>query len=124
MIYGTILIRMDNLAILKNDIRVSFAPGMAVVEKWTRKCEENTIHLAAAILDQRFKTTLIREQYKDDTDAIIERVRNYLKKEFKTSAKNLSKYSDEPPIPHGADLHYIGLLRRARYGNTPSVSRY
>ena len=90
------------------------------------------MYFAAAVLDPRIKCNLIKEQYPDTADEIIERIRVYLKKEFAAPASSTTIQA-ELVVPLNTSLHQLGLLRRAhkpsslaasdidRYLDTPSL---
>lgn len=83
--------------------------------------KNNDMYLAAHVLDPRVKLVNIREQYGDDLDTIIIRIRRYLKKEYlKPGAGNAARL--KAPIPSGANVHAIGLLRRAHRNRDSSTA--
>jgi hypothetical protein len=75
--------------------------------------KKNNIYLAAHVLDLRIKTTNIKEQYEDKSDVIIKRIREYLKKEYLKPGASLAIPRLKAPFPKEANIHAIGLLRRA-----------
>lgn len=96
-----------------NDIRAAFAAGVKQVEEYTSLINDNIMYCAAAVLDPRIKCNLIKEQYGDKAPDIIERMRDYLKKEYQKPLLPLAP-SAEVKLPPGASVHQLGLLRRAR----------
>jgi hypothetical protein len=65
-----------------DDIRCAFQAGVAQVEEYTSLINDNILYYAAAILDPRIKSNLIREQCGTSADEIILRIREYLKQEY------------------------------------------
>jgi hypothetical protein len=75
--------------------------------------KKSDIYLAAHVFDPRIKTTNIKEQYGDKSNVIIKRIREYLKKEYLKPGASLAIPRPEAPFPKRANIHAIGLLRRA-----------
>jgi hypothetical protein len=75
------------------------------------------MYYAAAVLDPRVKTTLIREQCGNDANDYINRIRTYLKNKF--GAKPYpAPLQNTLNIPANASLYHLGMLRRARQSNS------
>jgi hypothetical protein len=62
---------------------------VAQVEEYTSLINDNIIYYIAAVLDPPIKCTLIREQYGEDADDIIKRIREYLKTEYQKKSPTL-----------------------------------
>jgi hypothetical protein len=111
---------------VSDDIREAFKAGIFVCDKYTQMINENIIYHAAAVLDPRIKLTLIREQYGDQADDIIDRVQKYLMEEWQKQSP-VAPPTEELKLPPGSDLHHLGLLRRARKSSnwgTCDIERY
>jgi hypothetical protein len=104
-----------------NDIREAFKAGVALVEEYTKLINENMMYYAASILDPRIKCNLIKEQCGDGANNIIEKVRVYLKEEWQ-KIESCPARSTDTQLPPSANLHQLGLLRRARKSNGSTAS--
>jgi hypothetical protein len=65
-----------------DDIRAAFSTRIEQVEEYTSLINDNIIYYTAAILDPRIKCNLINEQYSDEATTVIQRIREWLKKEY------------------------------------------
>ena len=65
-----------------DDIQEVFKTGIAQCDAYISLVTENVMYFAASVLDPYIKCTLIKEQYSDEADEIIAKVRAYLKKEY------------------------------------------
>ncbi|KAH9206527.1 hypothetical protein DL95DRAFT_247510, partial [Leptodontidium sp. 2 PMI_412] len=66
---------------VRDNIRTAFAAAIKKCDDYIKIVKNNDIYFAAHVLNPRVKLTNIREQY-SDIDAIILRIRKYLKKEY------------------------------------------
>ncbi|KAH6703993.1 hypothetical protein BKA61DRAFT_739848 [Leptodontidium sp. MPI-SDFR-AT-0119] len=96
-----------------DDIRTAFAAAIKKCDDYMEIVKNNDMYFAAYVLDPRVKLTNIREQFGDDTDAIILRIQKYLKKEYLKPGVVNVEVRPQPPLPPGANVHAIGLLQRA-----------
>jgi hypothetical protein len=64
------------------DLQGAFESAKVALEKWTDEMISNDIYFAAHVLDPRVKFTLIREQYGDKAQEIINRVMAYFKQQY------------------------------------------
>jgi hypothetical protein len=109
------------------DIRQAFLAGVAVVDEYTKLINDNIMYYAAAILDPRIKTRLIKEQYAEGAAKIMEDIQKYLKKEFQKSSPEARSRSSDIQFPKGVHHHQLNLLLRARNTRTSTgndIDRY
>ncbi|PMD51266.1 uncharacterized protein K444DRAFT_601551 [Hyaloscypha bicolor E] len=64
------------------DLKGGFEAAKETLTKWGNLTLENDIYYAAHVLDPRIKLTLIKEQYGDQADEVIERVKAYFKRQY------------------------------------------
>lgn len=103
------------------DLRRAFGFAKAKLDIYTEKTHESTIIFAAHVLDPRFKFTLIREQYGDEADQIIERVKSFFKREYpRTSLPPVQEQPTERPP--GMAIHHWQMLQRANRLNRSTSS--
>ncbi|KAN0081883.1 hypothetical protein V8E54_003181 [Elaphomyces granulatus] len=74
--------KLENYGDIEPGLRAAFEAGKQALRKWKDEMEKNEIYFAAHMLDPRIKFRLIREQYGDGADAIIDDVKAWCKKHY------------------------------------------
>jgi hypothetical protein len=70
------------------------------------------MYYTATILDLRIKCNLINKQYSDKATTVIQRIQEWLKKEYQRPLPPQLP-STNVELPLSASVHQLGLLRRA-----------
>lgn len=101
---------------IADDLKRAFGFAKVKLDSYTEKTMESTLVFAAHVLDPRIKFTLIREQYGDGADEIIDRVKAFFKREYPRSipAPSQETVTERPP---GMGIHHWQLLQRASRAN-------
>ena len=107
------------------ELQTAFKMTEMALNKWVLEINDIDMIFASQALDPRFKFTLIRQQYGDEADAIISRVKNYCRQTWPLDAANSSssnQASNQPPPPPPPppplqslqSIHTIAALQRAQ----------
>jgi hypothetical protein len=100
------------------DIQRAFKKAVKKFDDYQKEINKNIMYYTAAVLDPRFKTSVIIKQCGTGAMEIIQRVRDYLKKEYPFYPKaDLPVRSREDYCPKGMSIHQYNLLKMAQ----PSV---
>ena len=104
----------DNIT--SSDLKGAFEAAKEALGTWRDHMLDNDIYFAAHVLDPRIKFTLIREQYGDGADDIIERVKEYFRQQYPPPANIVENRPEalELERPHRVLIHEQTLLQRSR----------
>jgi hypothetical protein len=97
------------------DLKAGFKAAKESLQKWLDYMLDFDLVFAAHVLDPRYKFTLIKEQYGDQADEIIERIKTFFKEQYPHSTA-LPASQELPALdrPHGVLIHEWAMIERAR----------
>ena len=97
------------------EIRLAFESAIPLLQEYNVKIRENIMYFAAHVLDPRFKTQLIEEQYGSEATEIVDEIKAYLKKQWPQQDQAAAPVQDvDFQQFSGIDIHTANLLRRAQ----------
>ncbi|KAN0080532.1 hypothetical protein V8E54_003736 [Elaphomyces granulatus] len=107
-----------NYGDIEPGLRAAFEAGKQALRKWKDEMEKNEIYFTVHMLDPRIKFRLIREQYGDGVNAIIDDVKHtdvkaWCKKHYPPTTRPIEPQVNQEK-PDRVSIHEWALLQRVR----------